>query len=177
MKNLSNQNRTIIATVSSPPAGGYALFDVAVVLTSEGRLMYNSTAKDAVPYYIKAFGFAFDHTANPADFLLELSIEGGISKDALLVKPSDLVDHYFHTNPLLRSISINSVTSDEAKIHRYSSLSNSIYSNIGLKRISEIVTYRPISVRGFSKQIFPLLYRYSLLTYRNRTPIYLAFGR
>ena len=74
LRELVNQERTVICTMHQPSAEVFALFDTLVLL-SKGRLIYMGKADEATAFFINAPQLQFDikEYANPADFLFDVS--------------------------------------------------------------------------------------------------------
>ncbi|KAJ1403806.1 hypothetical protein B484DRAFT_309781, partial [Ochromonadaceae sp. CCMP2298] len=50
VRNLANQNRTVVCTIHQPSEDTYALFD-KLLLLAEGRVIFHGPAKHIVPYF------------------------------------------------------------------------------------------------------------------------------
>ncbi len=74
LRELVNQERTVICTMHQPPAAVFSLFDTLALL-SKGRLIYIGKADEAVSFFIESptLQFDFQEYANPADFLHDIS--------------------------------------------------------------------------------------------------------
>ncbi len=74
LRELVNQDRTVICTMHQPSAEVFALFDTLTLL-SKGRLIYMGRADEAAAFFINAPQLQFDikEYANPADFLFDIS--------------------------------------------------------------------------------------------------------
>jgi hypothetical protein len=74
LRELVNQERTVICTMHQPSAEAFALFDTLVLL-SKGRLVYMGKAEEATAFFINDPKLQFDikEYANPADFLFDIS--------------------------------------------------------------------------------------------------------
>jgi ABC-type multidrug transport system ATPase subunit len=74
LRELVNQERTVICTMHQPSAEAFALFDTLVLL-SKGRLIYMGKAEEATAFFINDPKLQFDikEYANPADFLFDIS--------------------------------------------------------------------------------------------------------
>jgi ABC-type multidrug transport system ATPase subunit len=98
VRNLANQNRTIIATIHQPSPQTYLLFD-KLLLLAEGRVIYfgiwellllstNSNvvflfnlgpSRDIVSYFVTSpYQFYYKPGSNPADFVI--AVAGYVSK-------------------------------------------------------------------------------------------------
>jgi len=80
VRNLSNQNRTVICTIHQPSPQTYELFD-KLLLLAEGRVVYFGAADEAIGYFVSS-PFAFDYIrgTNPADFVI--SVAGSFVKSS-----------------------------------------------------------------------------------------------
>ena len=84
MGKLAKKSRTIIATIHQPNSEIFALFDKLMILAL-GRIIYFSSAKDAVSYFDK-MGYVCPKQVNPAEhFMKILSAEN-------FMKPEDTGD-------------------------------------------------------------------------------------
>jgi ABC-type multidrug transport system ATPase subunit len=74
IRELVNQERTVIATFHQPSAAVFELFDTLAIL-SKGRLVYMGKATEALSFFIEspALQFTFGDYRNPADFLADVS--------------------------------------------------------------------------------------------------------
>eukprot|EP00602_Paraphysomonas_sp_CaronLab_P005049 CAMPEP_0185030590 /NCGR_PEP_ID=MMETSP1103-20130426/17564_1 /TAXON_ID=36769 /ORGANISM="Paraphysomonas bandaiensis, Strain Caron Lab Isolate" /LENGTH=1294 /DNA_ID=CAMNT_0027565783 /DNA_START=13 /DNA_END=3894 /DNA_ORIENTATION=- len=74
LRELVNQERTVIATMHQPSAAVFELFDTLCLL-SKGRLIYMGRADEAAAFFLDApeLQFDFSEYANPADFLFDVS--------------------------------------------------------------------------------------------------------
>eukprot|EP00826_Nyctotherus_ovalis_P046225 TRINITY_DN51_c0_g1_i3.p1 TRINITY_DN51_c0_g1~~TRINITY_DN51_c0_g1_i3.p1 ORF type:complete len:700 (-),score=192.14 TRINITY_DN51_c0_g1_i3:124-2223(-) len=84
MGRLAKKSRTIIATIHQPNSEIYAMFDKLMILAL-GRIIYFSSAKEAVPYFDR-LGYICPKQVNPAEhFMKILSAEN-------FMKPEDTGD-------------------------------------------------------------------------------------
>lgn len=74
LRELVNQERTVICTMHQPSGPVFALFDTLILL-SKGRLIYAGKADEAASFFIESptLQFDFKEYANPADFLYDIS--------------------------------------------------------------------------------------------------------
>lgn len=74
LRELVNQERTVICSMHQPSGAVFALFDTLALL-SKGRLIYLGRAADAASFFIESptLQFDFKEYANPADFLHDIS--------------------------------------------------------------------------------------------------------
>mmetsp|Transcript_20657 Transcript_20657/g.29655 ORF Transcript_20657/g.29655 Transcript_20657/m.29655 type:complete len:1397 (+) Transcript_20657:61-4251(+) len=74
IRELVNQDRTVVATMHQPSAAVFGLCDTLLLL-SKGRLVYMGKAQDAVSFFIESPTLQFDchEYANPADFIYDVS--------------------------------------------------------------------------------------------------------
>lgn len=70
LRHLASSGRTIVCTIHQPRSAIFALFD-QLLLLSEGRVMYQGAASEAVPYF-SSLGFQAPPRFNPADFFIDL---------------------------------------------------------------------------------------------------------
>lgn len=75
VRNLANQNRTIIATIHQPSTATYLLFD-KLLLMAEGRVIYFGPSRNVVSYFTESpYKFTYKEGSNPADFVI--AVAGG----------------------------------------------------------------------------------------------------
>jgi len=82
VRNLANNNRTVICTIHQPTPATFALFD-KLLLLAMGRTCYFGDVKDAPEYFVK-MGYTWDsrkNGANPAEFVV--AVAGGFEAPAL----------------------------------------------------------------------------------------------
>jgi ABC-type multidrug transport system ATPase subunit len=74
LRELVNQERTVICSMHQPSGVVFALFDTLALL-SKGRLIYMGKADEAASFFIESptLQFDFKEYANPADFLHDIS--------------------------------------------------------------------------------------------------------
>lgn len=71
LKRLAEQGKTIIATIHTPSALLFEMFDHLYVL-AEGNCIYQGLSRNVVPY-LSELGLVCPESFNPADYLLEIS--------------------------------------------------------------------------------------------------------
>lgn len=70
VRNLANQNRTVICTIHQPSPPTYLLFD-KLMLLAEGRVIYFGPSRDVVNYFVTSpYKFHYKPGSNPADFVV-----------------------------------------------------------------------------------------------------------
>ena len=73
VRNLANQNRTVICTIHQPSPQTYLLFD-KLLLLAEGRVIYYGPARDVVNYFVTSpYQFFYKPGSNPADFVIAVA--------------------------------------------------------------------------------------------------------
>ena len=73
VRNLANQNRTVICTIHQPSPQTYLLFD-KLLLLAEGRVIYFGPARDVVNYFVTSpYQFFYKPGSNPADFVIAVA--------------------------------------------------------------------------------------------------------
>ena len=73
VRNLANQNRTVICTIHQPSPQTYLLFD-KLLLLAEGRVIYYGPARDVVNYFATSpYQFFYKPGSNPADFVIAVA--------------------------------------------------------------------------------------------------------
>jgi ABC-type multidrug transport system ATPase subunit/ABC-type multidrug transport system permease subunit/uncharacterized membrane protein YhdT len=99
VRNLANQNRTVIATIHQPSRLTFELFDKVLILAA-GRVCYfggnkKDEANEAVDYFAQSpWGFYYKPNSNPADYVI--AVAGGFipAKDGQPVSGAALADYY-----------------------------------------------------------------------------------
>jgi ABC-type multidrug transport system ATPase subunit/ABC-type multidrug transport system permease subunit len=97
VRNLANQNRTVICTIHQPSEETYALFD-SLLLLAEGRVIYFGPAATAVEYFTQSpYQFVCRAGANPADFVVAVAGSFVPAGDGRTVTGGELAAHYLTT--------------------------------------------------------------------------------
>eukprot|EP01039_Chlorochromonas_danica_P003350 gene3350-3673_t len=99
VRNLANQNRTVIATIHQPSRLTFELFDKVLIL-AKGRVCYfggnkRDHSNEAVDYFTNSpWQFYYRPNSNPADFVI--AVAGGFlpASDGRAVTGDDLADYY-----------------------------------------------------------------------------------
>jgi ABC-type multidrug transport system ATPase subunit len=76
VRNLANQNRTVICTIHQPSHQTYELFDTLLLL-ARGRVIYFGAANEAIDYFMmnSPYHFPYRQGTNPADYVI--AVGGG----------------------------------------------------------------------------------------------------
>jgi ABC-type multidrug transport system ATPase subunit len=107
IRELVNQDRTVICAVHEPSASQFELFD-QVLLLCHGRIIFHGRAAQAIDYFKNSpFNFAIPKDENPAKFLLELSAGQVTAQDGTFASPAALED-YMKSSVTKKRISIHS---------------------------------------------------------------------
>jgi len=94
VRNLANQNRTVICTIHQPSPITYFLFD-KLLLMAEGRVIYFGPARDVVNYFASSiYKFPYIRGTNPADFVISVGGSFTKSHDGKTVTGSELATYY-----------------------------------------------------------------------------------
>ena len=94
LREMVNQDKTVIATMHQPSAAAFIAFDTLMLL-SRGRVIYHGTVDNAQSFFMSApFAFKEDGYENPADYLLDIS--AGILRDpeGHATTPIELSNYY-----------------------------------------------------------------------------------
>jgi len=129
VRNLADQNRTIMCTIHQPSAGVYALFD-KLLLMSEGKVIYFGPAIDAVPFFTSSpFAFTCASDTNPADFVIDVAGGSITSSTGKVVPGEELVQYYSksvlnrmfeeHFNTMVEMDVAAAGSVDDKKVTRY----------------------------------------------------------
>lgn len=74
VRQLANQQRTVICTIHQPSPQTYALFDKLLLLGKGGRVLYYGAANAAVDYFQQGiFRFPYLEGSNPAEFVIAVA--------------------------------------------------------------------------------------------------------
>ena len=96
IRNIANQNRTIVCTVTSPSEELYGLFDTALFLT-QGKDIYFGPASEIVRYFtVSPFQFKMDDSMNSTDFILSIA-NSYIRADNGQLISKDQLSRYYHS--------------------------------------------------------------------------------
>ena len=94
VRNLANQNRTIICTIHQPSPITYFLFD-KLLLMAEGRVIYFGPARDVVNYFSSSvYKFPYIRGTNPADFVISVGGSFTSSHDGKTISGGELATYY-----------------------------------------------------------------------------------
>lgn len=73
VRNLANQNRTVICTIHQPSPQTYMLFD-KLLLLAEGRVIFYGANRDVVNYFTTCpYQFYYKPGSNPADYVIAVA--------------------------------------------------------------------------------------------------------
>ena len=94
VRNLANQNRTVICTIHSPSFETGSLFD-KLLLMSYGRVIYFGPAKNVVSYFSNSpYQFFCGENTNPFDFAIAVAGSFILSAEGEKVSGNSLADYY-----------------------------------------------------------------------------------
>ena len=94
VRNLANQNRTVICTIHQPSPITYFLFD-KLLLLAEGRVIYFGPARDVVNYFASSvYKFPYIRGTNPAEFVISVGGSFTPSHDGKYISGSELANYY-----------------------------------------------------------------------------------
>lgn len=94
VRNLANQNRTVICTIHQPSPLTFMLFDKLLLLAS-GRVIYFGPSRDIVNYFATSpYKFPYKTGSNPADYLI--AVGGGFisSSNGKTIPGTELAAYY-----------------------------------------------------------------------------------
>ena len=100
LKLLASTGRAVVACLHQPRSSITTLFD-ALLLLSEGRVMFSGAAPDALPFF-QRWGFACPEHTNPSDFYLDaisLSFHSPQAEAASRARVALLADAYASEQP------------------------------------------------------------------------------
>jgi len=94
VRNLANQNRTVICTIHQPSEETFALFD-SLLLLAEGRVIYFGPTSAVAEYFLQSpYKFECKPGANPADFVVAVAGSYLPSHDGRAVTGGELAAYY-----------------------------------------------------------------------------------
>jgi ABC-type multidrug transport system ATPase subunit len=94
VRNLANQNRTVICTIHQPSPITYFLFD-KLLLMAEGRVIYFGPARDVVNYFVTSpYQFHYVRGTNPADFVISVGGSFTPAGNGKHISGGDLANYY-----------------------------------------------------------------------------------
>jgi ABC-type multidrug transport system permease subunit len=94
VRNLANQNRTVICTIHQPSPRTYFLFD-KLLLMAYGKVIYFGPARDVVHYFVSSpFGYKYVRGTNPADFVISVAGSFIPGKDGKFHTGDELAAYY-----------------------------------------------------------------------------------
>jgi ABC-type multidrug transport system ATPase subunit len=97
VRNLANQNRTVVCTIHQPSEDTFALFDTLLLL-AEGRVVYFGSAQAATDFFTQSpFRFACNPSANPADFIVAVAGSFLPAVDGRFISGGELHTYYNST--------------------------------------------------------------------------------
>jgi ABC-type multidrug transport system ATPase subunit/ABC-type multidrug transport system permease subunit len=97
VRNLANQNRTVICTIHQPSEDTFALFDTLLLL-AEGRVIYFGPAATTTEYFtLSPYKFVCKTGANPADFVVAVAGSFVPAGDGRMVPGGELAAYYATT--------------------------------------------------------------------------------
>ncbi len=98
VRNIANQNRTIVSTIHQPSTLTFGLFD-KLLLLGEGRVVYFGPSKEAVNYfYTSPYKFNFVQGSNPADYVISVAGSFTPASTGKTVSAQDLATYYLSSD-------------------------------------------------------------------------------
>jgi ABC-type multidrug transport system ATPase subunit len=99
LREIVNQDRTVVCTMHQPSAAVFEVFDTLVLL-SKGRLIYIGPADKAVDYFISSptLGISNTNFSNPAEFLFGVSGGFIVNGQGGQISTETLEKHYFDSS-------------------------------------------------------------------------------
>jgi len=80
LKRIASSGVTVVCTIHQPRYESYVMFD-KVIFMSHGHIVYDGLPREALPHFSAIFDMSKD--ANPADYILDVIVEGGKSGEEL----------------------------------------------------------------------------------------------
>jgi ABC-type multidrug transport system ATPase subunit len=97
VRNLANQNRTVICTIHQPSQQTFDLFDTLLLL-AKGRVIYFGLVREAVEYFAGSpYQFQYRANSNTAEYVV--AVAGGFlcAVDGHHISGDELADYYRST--------------------------------------------------------------------------------
>lgn len=94
VRNLANQNRTVLCTIHQPSADTFNLFDT-VLLMAKGRVIYFGRVNECVAYFAQSpYAFPYKPNSNVADYII--AVGGGFlaAGDGRKITGDELAEYY-----------------------------------------------------------------------------------
>lgn len=94
VRNLANQNRTVICTIHQPSAQTFELFDTLLLL-ARGKVIYFGPVRDCVEYFMSSpYQFHYRPNSNPADYVVAVGGSFIPAVDGKHISGEELADYY-----------------------------------------------------------------------------------
>jgi ABC-type multidrug transport system ATPase subunit/ABC-type multidrug transport system permease subunit len=107
IRNLANQNRTVLSTIHQPSGEVFSLFD-SLLLLSEGRVVFFGPAAEAKDYFVQSpYQFVHKAGANPADFVVAVAGSFVAAADGRSVSAGELATYYKTTEYCRRGAAVD----------------------------------------------------------------------
>ena len=99
VRNLANQNRTVICTIHQPSPETFALFDTLLLL-AEGRVIYFGPTSTMIQYFQEEspYQFPYKKGSNAADYVVAVAGSFITASDGSTISGQELADYYTTTD-------------------------------------------------------------------------------
>jgi ABC-type multidrug transport system ATPase subunit len=95
VRNLANQNRTVICTIHQPSHATFELFDTLLLL-AKGRVIYFGNVNEVIEYFMHSSPYHFHYKAgtNPADYVIAVAGSFLPASDGRHIPGDELAEYY-----------------------------------------------------------------------------------
>ena len=94
IRNVANQNRTVICTIHQPSAETFALFDTLLLLAA-GKIIYFGPSLHMIKYFTDSpFQFKYAEGSNPAEFVVAVAGSFINACDGRKISGAELVNYF-----------------------------------------------------------------------------------
>jgi len=94
IRNVANQNRTVICTIHQPSAETFALFDTLLLLAA-GKIIYFGPTLHMIKYFTDSpFQFKYAEGSNPAEFVVAVAGSFINACDGRKISGAELVNYF-----------------------------------------------------------------------------------
>lgn len=164
VRNLADQQRTILCTIHQPSAMIGFMFD-KLMLLSKGRTVYFGDYSEATHWFVQSpHAFPFDEASNPFDFLVAVAGSAQPDKDHNTVPGDELADYYADSDAH-KTLKAEIQELVSAKMSKEDSSSKSAVPS--LKAVTEVLSTNGIT--SLQHQLVTLIHRESILV--TKTPV------
>jgi ABC-type multidrug transport system ATPase subunit len=104
VRNLANQNRTIITTIHQPSDDIFELFDKVLLLAEGGRVIYFGASTKAAHFFTHSpYEYTLQEGENPSDFLINIAGSTLPAANGRIMRGGELAAYYVTTEHFIQS--------------------------------------------------------------------------